>query len=281
MPSPSRKYFDAQFGNITIAACYHMPTNFNKKDIGVLFLHSFDGCKLGPNCLFSSLADRLTRQGYTCLRFDYRGDGESSMHSVLTTKSITEDTELVVNTFINKTGINKIYVISMCYGSVVFFNMLDKQKHNFIGSALLSAEIIKRNNGKRIKRTNVFWAYIHKLKDKETYIKLIKLQIDLKSIFYVLKRKNGKIVSDEPKTLNNIPIVNDKVLATSNNIPVLFLYGDQDIYYKNGFSFYQKVHKEFNMNWKYSVLSGGDHNFSSKRGQDFIYKSITAHLQTI
>ena len=46
-------------------------------ETGVVFLHGWSGCRLGPHRMFVTCARRLCATGVPCLRFDFGGRGDS------------------------------------------------------------------------------------------------------------------------------------------------------------------------------------------------------------
>ena len=60
----------------TVRGVLHLPATAARRG-RVLFLHGWSGDRTGPHRMFVHAARMLAAQGYTCLRFDFRGRGDS------------------------------------------------------------------------------------------------------------------------------------------------------------------------------------------------------------
>jgi pimeloyl-ACP methyl ester carboxylesterase len=59
-----------------LAGVMHVPTREPRYPC-VVFLHGYTGNRMGDHCILVKAARELCRAGYGCLRFDFRGSGES------------------------------------------------------------------------------------------------------------------------------------------------------------------------------------------------------------
>ena len=64
-------------GAAELAGTFHRPPRVRKKIPGILFLHGFGGNRIGHRRFYVNMARFLERNGFTCLRFDFAGCGES------------------------------------------------------------------------------------------------------------------------------------------------------------------------------------------------------------
>lgn len=64
-----------------IVGILHSSETHSAKSPAVIFLHGFTGTKVEPHRIFVKTARALTDAGFTCLRFDFRGWGDSGGNS--------------------------------------------------------------------------------------------------------------------------------------------------------------------------------------------------------
>jgi dipeptidyl aminopeptidase/acylaminoacyl peptidase len=62
--------------NLILHGMMHLPTREPRYPC-VVFLHGYTGSRVGDHCILVKAARELCRAGYACLRFDFRGSGES------------------------------------------------------------------------------------------------------------------------------------------------------------------------------------------------------------
>jgi pimeloyl-ACP methyl ester carboxylesterase len=67
-----------QSDNYQLVGILHTPQTAPDQTPAVLFLHGFTGQKVEPHRLFVKTARALMKRGFTALRFDFRGCGDSS-----------------------------------------------------------------------------------------------------------------------------------------------------------------------------------------------------------
>lgn len=90
---------DISVGEEKLAACLHMPKTSRPGKLVpvVVCCHGLTGTRVGTCYRFVTLARELARQDIACLRFDFRGCGESDgLFSELTPLRLVEDLRAVV-----------------------------------------------------------------------------------------------------------------------------------------------------------------------------------------
>jgi pimeloyl-ACP methyl ester carboxylesterase len=78
----SRKVVSFKSGGQTCCGVVHAPGTSFGRSPGVLLIHGLSGSKAGPHRMFIALADALADAGFTSLRFDLRGRGDSDGQSI-------------------------------------------------------------------------------------------------------------------------------------------------------------------------------------------------------
>jgi pimeloyl-ACP methyl ester carboxylesterase len=62
--------------DLTLFGMIHLPTREPRYPC-IVFLHGYTGTRTGDHCILVKAARELCRGGFACLRFDFRGSGES------------------------------------------------------------------------------------------------------------------------------------------------------------------------------------------------------------
>ena len=108
-------FFFKNRDNENVAAIIHNPKNSNDK--GIVFLHCFTCTK--HHRIVRTVSERLAAEGYTVLRFDFSGNGESegNIEDATYTKMITEVKEAV--SILKKKGIEKIGLVGHSMGAML------------------------------------------------------------------------------------------------------------------------------------------------------------------
>jgi pimeloyl-ACP methyl ester carboxylesterase len=87
---------------------------------GMVFLHGWSGCRLGPHRMFVTAARMLCADGIPCLRFDFRGRGESDGQTRAgTIRSMTDDACRAVDHLERELGTRPVLLLGICSGGKV------------------------------------------------------------------------------------------------------------------------------------------------------------------
>jgi pimeloyl-ACP methyl ester carboxylesterase len=86
----------------------------------VVFCHGFTGQRMGPGYLFVKLARQLQTYGYSCLRFDFRGSGESDgLFRDMTVKTMEQDIEFIVKELQIRHSPSKVILLGHSFGGMI------------------------------------------------------------------------------------------------------------------------------------------------------------------
>ncbi|MBN2302034.1 MAG: alpha/beta fold hydrolase [Lentisphaerae bacterium] len=107
--------------NAMIRGILHLPALESPSTrTSILFLHGWSGCRIGPHRMFVKTARRMCEAGYACLRFDFRGrgesDGETKDGSI---QNMISDTTCAIDYMRKQTPDNKILLLGICSGCKV------------------------------------------------------------------------------------------------------------------------------------------------------------------
>ncbi|MFW5868671.1 MAG: alpha/beta fold hydrolase, partial [Armatimonadota bacterium] len=141
----------------------------------LVFLHGWAGYRIGPHQMFTKAARQAADRGFACLRFDFRGRGDSQGDAEATTLStMIEDAQRAVEVVCEETGAERVALIGDCSGSEVAIGagILDDRVDSLV---LWSAPIVAgdRSAADAAKRRSIYSNYARKLFRRETWTKLI------------------------------------------------------------------------------------------------------------
>jgi len=143
----------------------------------VLFLPGWSGDRSGPHRIFVQMARELTRQGFVCLRPDFRGRGCSDgAHAGTTIASMAGDAEYALDELRRRIPENTpIYVAAICSGCKVAITLAaDHPEINRM--LLLSAESMGSLRSAKTdanKTKKALKTYLKKLTRPETWKKIL------------------------------------------------------------------------------------------------------------
>lgn len=181
----------------------HLSDNNEDKSPLVILLHGRGGTKTGPAGFFVRAARSLSKEGYSVLRFDFRGSGDSQgKYEDQTTTSMIKDLEKVIVETSNREEINpsSIGLIGHSWGGYVALNYA--------------------NNDDRVEMLILWTARTYDLEKAlgEPWIK----EIERKGYFFENDQKvNRKFYEDNLK-------YNSKKEMKALNIPIGMIYGEFD-----------------------------------------------------
>lgn len=204
----SREWVVIENGNQRIFAILHRPLHVENPPL-VITMHGFTSSKLGSNRGYVKLAEGLTREGIACLRFDFRGCGDSEGDmSTLTFEDLISD------------------AVAVCRYATCLEG-IDTQRIGLFGASLGGAIAILSTPIHHLTKALVLWApvasgelwYRDFIKEHPELIKVDPAEalgthrgIKLSPLF---REQFGRMRSYE-------------VLGKLSTIPVLHMHGEQD-----------------------------------------------------
>ena len=274
-----RRYLTLPKGNSKISLCVHVPgLQTEKVSTAAFFLHSLHGCKLGPNDLFPAIADQISSRGIYSVRFDYVGNGESTWKEHADIKSKAEDTAFVINYICREFGINRISLVSISSSASLAFYLKDVvtkiDNMVFLSPMFTHAEALNKPGSAIFTR---LLEYGRKLFHKNTYMKLIHGEIDLKAISTVLQRKRRPSNATPETTFDRSELL--KATKHVASIPSMLVIGSRDPHCNKNMALYKSFIEKNGFNWETKVLAGAGHNYTSIADRDkvvgLIYQRIS------
>lgn len=176
----------------------------------VVFLHGWAGSRIGPHRMFVHMARRLAARGCVCLRFDFRGRGDSEGSTTgATIRSMIEDTKAAVDFAATRHPGHPIVLLAICSGCKVAIGAAVADAR-VGGLALWSPEPMgpmRDKASKQRKSTSALRAYGRKLLRWETWRKLITFRVNVRLVKKAVSAQEvagrGEI-EDETRWLNHL-----------------------------------------------------------------------------
>lgn len=227
---------------------------------GILFLHGWSGCRLGPHRMFVKTARRLCSLGYACLRFDFRGRGDSDgAAAVASIGSMTSDAARALEFFAEKAGLNEVVLIGICSGCKVAIGVAVGAKR-VRRMVLWSAEPMGRlKGGSRAGRKSAFalHEYARKAFRGETWRKLLTGRVNLGLVRKVVlghETSSGNEIRQETKTLEEF---------CSFPGSIAFIHGTNDPETAAAANSYEEFCSESGITSSFHAVHGANHSFYS------------------
>lgn len=255
------EHFWFESAGCRLAAALHTPTG-GRKPVALVLLHGWAGYRVGAHQMFVKLAREAAARGFVCLRFDFRGRGDSEGDAATATLStMIEDTQAACVELSSRTGIERFALIGDCSGSEVAIGA-GPLIEGCVGWVLWSAPIVgaSREAIDRAKRKSILRQYVGKLFRRETWSKLVggKLQIGM------IKRAvlgGGKGAGEQGSA-------SDKDIDWLGRFrgfggPVLFIYGSADPTTADSVAHFERLTQEAKRRWHLHLVEGANHAFYS------------------
>ncbi|OGV54033.1 MAG: hypothetical protein A2X45_06560 [Lentisphaerae bacterium GWF2_50_93] len=252
----------------------HQPEG-QQKQTAVIFMHGWGTYRIGPHRLFVEAAREFAAAGFTCLRFDFRGRGESEGNVAGTTLlDMIDDAGQAVREMLKQPGISQVVFLGLCSGGEVAVGAAASDP-NVDGLVLLSTPLLGRQSGAGddVRKTaNSAKGYWQKLFLPGTWAKIISLRVNYRAIFKVLfghlqHKQNGK------------PMKEAGLLEAfkSYNGRCLFVYGGKDPEASSSEKAYREVTAK-NGKTVFNIIPEANHNFYSVAWKQELIKQVSEWL---
>lgn len=228
---------------------------------GVLLLHGWGGYRVGPHGILRAAAEELTDQGLACLRFDFRGrgdsDGDVREHDL---NSQIEDAKVAAQYMQETHGCERIYLIGICSGGEVAVGAMHDGLR-VAGAALWSAPVFsaEATAGRKIRKSaSYLGGYVRKVFRPATWRKLLAGRVR----FDIIKRVLLGGGTHEKKEGERAEIAPDEALAGGAD-SVLLVYGTADPIAAEAIERYTGLFSRSGSAVRLERIEGANHGFYS------------------
>lgn len=228
----------------------------------LVFLHGWAGYRIGPHQMFTKAARMAADLGFHCLRFDFRGRGDSQGDAQATTLStMIQDARRAAEVVCEETGVERVALIGDCSGSEVAIGAgtLDPRIDSLV---LWSAPIVAgdRARADAAKRRSIYASYLSKLFRRETWAKLLGGRLQPRMILRALTR-GGRGAGEEGAASDREIDWYERFVAFPGE--VLFIYGGNDPTAESALEHYGELSRIAGRELSYHIVEGANHAFYS------------------
>ena len=286
------------------------PENDAPKGV-IIFSHGWSGFRAGPADLLTNLARTFAANGYSSIRFDYRGRGESQgdgLNASLVT--MADDLVAAVAAAKSETGFDKPILCGLCSGGNVVVGTLKRIPQ---AKALLLMSVYPFSDGdafgRDIHRTfhylSVYW---QKLWRGDTWSRFFKGDVSLKSVCNVIfghllkrgankKKEEGTATQTTEDGKNKLPKAAKAAAVESRSqgkeppkkhlanlrpdLPGVMLYGLADPDATAAIKYFGDYINENKLPIQMHTIEGANHNFSSLEWRRTIEGHMLSFLSTL
>jgi pimeloyl-ACP methyl ester carboxylesterase len=249
-----------QFANEgeTLYGVLHEPERPN--GIAVVFLHGWPGNRIGPHRMFVTFARRLETLGFTCLRLDFRGRGDSEGSTqAASIRGMIVDVSKAADFMLSRPGLARLYLLGICSGGKVAVGAA-AQDPRIRGLALWSAEAIGNLRSRAAganKSAKALRTYARKLMAWETWKKIITLRVNTRMV------RKAIVTDEKPRTAEvaEETALLDRFRAFKG--PVQFIFGGNDPDTRFAAEAYTAFCKRHGIRHECHEVPGANHSFYS------------------
>lgn len=233
---------------------------------GLVFLHGWPGYRIGTHRMAVAAARQACAHGFACLRFDFRGRGDSGGKTASATLStMIEDALQAAEVLRREAGVDALAYVGDCSGCEVAIGAGDRMP-GLQAMVLWSAPII---GGSRVaadmaKRRGVLAAYARKVFSPSTWRKLARGGVRWDMVRRALSR-GGKGAGEEGAPSDAAIDWRARFLAFSG--PRLFIYGGADPVTPACIEAYRRLCADAGCKFEVYVIEGANHAFYSAAWQ--------------
>ena len=229
---------------------------------GVILLHGWAGYRAGPHQMFIKLARQAAEAGLACLRFDFRGRGDSEGDPAAASLStMISDTARAAEIFAERCGPAPLALVGDCSGSEVALGagaLLPACERLVLWSAPPVGA--SREEMLQAKRRGVFGEYLRKALRPETWRRLLRREVRLDMVGRALR--SGGLGAGELGQASDREIDWERRFL---DFPgrMLFIYGGNDPATASSLEHYRELSAEAGRPLETHLVAGANHAFYS------------------
>ncbi|MFW6457029.1 MAG: dienelactone hydrolase family protein [Planctomycetota bacterium] len=233
---------------------------------GVVLIHGWSGCRMGPHKILVQMGRHLNRRGIATLRFDLRGRGESHGDPFAADlDGMMSDGEAALDYLKSKLPDEvALGLLGMCSGGNVALGILT-ERDDVNATVCWSTYPFQsqRQTRQDVRRTGHFLkTYVKKVFRRETWEKLLKGAINYRMIWQVLFGHYGD--GDEERNARE-SVRDEQIVERLGKYEgdLFFLFGDRDPEGTDAREIFEKFTSETGVCAEFEGIRGANHNFYS------------------
>lgn len=259
---------------------FDLPAASSGGDIGVVMLNSDDGCCLGPQRLWVHLAIRLAGMGYPCLRFDYRGCGDSEgPEGPPPADSALADAIAAEQHLRRQTGVRATVLVGICYGAEI--GMLASHSADSVAGLVACSAgryVTTDGYGRAVSDAYGYLAgYKAKLLSWKSWRKLLTGHVHAGLILSGLGRTLSPATRRRDR--EGTAAARNRLAGARRRVPSLFIYGSKDPLMAKCMPGYQQEAASSGLDRRFHIVSGANHNFSAVDWTEELIRKATGFIE--
>mgnify|MGYP000890871285 CR=1 FL=1 len=264
--------------NERLLGAYHRPEEAaTTLPLGIVMLHGWAGYRIGAHQMFTKLGRRAEAEGFHCLRFDFRGRGDSEGDAASATlTTMISDALAAVDWLTANAGVRRVALVGDCSGAEVAIGA-GVLREAVTDMVLWSAPMVgaDRAAADRAKKADIIRQYVAKLFRARTYAKLFGGRLDLRTIGRALKsggKGAGEQGSEEDAEID--------WLWRFVDFPgrVLFVYGGNDPTAPEAMRHYEALSRRAGREFRCHLVQGANHAFYSVQWENEVMDATVEWL---
>ncbi len=251
-------------GGETLRGVLHLPNGgaaARPPATGIVFLHGWSGCRLGPHRMFVTAARRLAAAGFAGLRFDYRGRGESDgATQAAGIATMIDDAVAAAACLREHLPGARIVILGICSGCKVALAAAPRIPDTN-ALVLWSAETmgwLKTGASQRRKSSAMLLSYLRKLARPETWRKLLTGRVNTALVRQAVA---GNEIATADELRSETDWLNAFCRAWQGRL--LFIHGSNDPDTAPSRTAYQAFCRERAFPAAFHLIDGANHSYYS------------------
>lgn len=242
-----------------------------KQTTGVLLLNSDDGCRLGPYGLWRLLAREVSSLGFPCMRFDYRGCGDSEGPERSPSGVVgLSDTIAAERVLREQTQVSHVVLVGICYGAEIAL-LAARCLASVRGVVACSTGRYVTTDGFALTARNVIdygRVYAARCLEMETWRRLFNGCIHGRMIWdgFVQRLSRRRWRQDRNGAAAAHKLVrslDEEGSVGRRTSPQLFIYGGADPLTREYLPHYRREGETLGLDRRFVVIPQADHNFAA------------------
>lgn len=248
----------------------HLPQQ--KADVGVVFLHGWAGTRAGPHQMLVKAARRFCARGLPCLRFDFRGRGDSEGDPFkVDLMDHVADAAAAVRFLSGRVGNKRTLLVGICSGGEVAIGAATADR-SIDGMVLWSVPTVveeERNaqTTRRRKSAAALKQYARKLLRPETWRKIIRGEVRTDM---VQRAVSGERLETEQRSARQLAF---DWAGQFNKFrgAALFIYGTADPAAAQALRSYKTLCSDGALEAEFRLVEGANHGFYSTDWENQVF----------
>jgi uncharacterized protein len=234
-----------------------------RRSTGIVFLNGWAGYRIGPHRIFVQAARRFSAAGYSALRFDFRGRGESEGEAgAATITTMIADATAAVKALCAEAGVERAILLGLCSGSKVALGASARDPR-IAGLVLWSGDPLTAGSvtaKQRRKGVHALRQYAGKLFRPATWRKLFHAQLNPRLIARALSGAEQQRASGADEAQRDRQILEQFRVFQGG---VCFIYGGRDPAAPPAMEGFAAFCRANRIEHRLDVIPDADHNFTS------------------